>query len=134
MIQGVLLGLRILAEAFFVKSSDLILLFCGEDFTTKAKYDKICNMKKYCILIVSGLSRGMKALGRAVCFCLVFAYAFSACAYALTIPSNIEVIEAEAFMGDQSITSLTVPDTVKSIGNAAFADISSLSKITVYVR
>jgi len=89
-------------------------------------------MNRYCILINPRLSKGLKALGRSVCFCLVFIFAFTLPAYALTIPGNITTIEAEAFAGDNSITTLTLPDTVTSVGSAAFADIEALKKITVY--
>ena len=39
----------------------------------------------------------------------------------LTLPDGLETIEAEAFYGDVSVTSVVMPDTVKTIGPRAFA-------------
>ena len=66
-----------------------------------------------------------------ICFCLVLACVFSVSAFALTIPGNIVEIEAEAFRGDNAVTSVTIPSTVQKIGRAAFADMTALEKITV---
>ena len=53
-----------------------------------------------------------------------------AMAEAMTLPADLTAIEAEAFAGDASISSVIVPEGTLTIGSRAFAD-SGLSEITL---
>ena len=46
----------------------------------------------------------------------------------LMLPSGLQAIHAEAFLGDTGLTTVTVPEGTVSIGSRAFAD-SSLTDI-----
>lgn len=48
-----------------------------------------------------------------------------------TIPDGVTSIEADAFSGCSSLTSVSIPDTVTNIGNYAFSGCSSLRNVNI---
>ena len=68
----------------------------------------------------------------AIALALVMLCALSAqAAGVLVLPDDLEVIEAEAFMGLKGIETLTVPDGVTNIGDGAFKNMSDLRTIEI---
>ncbi len=49
--------------------------------------------------------------------------------YNLTLGEGIEIIEANAFINNRQIKSLTLPDSLKIIGEKAFYDLTTLEKV-----
>ncbi len=49
----------------------------------------------------------------------------------VVIPDGVTSIDALAFSGRHSVTSITIPDSVTSIGYMAFCDCNSLTSITI---
>ena len=48
-----------------------------------------------------------------------------------TIPNSVTIIENNAFVGCESLTSITIPNSVTTIGSAAFNGCTSLTSITI---
>ena len=59
--------------------------------------------------------------------------AFSGCATltSVTLPTGLTSIGAYAFSGCRSLTSMTIPESVTSIGDGAFRDCSGLTSVTI---
>lgn len=54
-----------------------------------------------------------------------------ALADALTLPEGLKVIEAEAFMGDMSVTEVVIPEGVEEIGARAFYGCEGMLQVTI---
>ena len=49
----------------------------------------------------------------------------------LTVPSGVTTIQAGAFAGDETLTSVVLPNTVTTIGEAAFSNCTALTTVTI---
>lgn len=49
----------------------------------------------------------------------------------LTVPSGVTTIQAGAFAGDETLTSVVLPNTVTTIGEAAFSNCTALTSVTI---
>lgn len=51
--------------------------------------------------------------------------------YTAVLPANTTTIEAEAFLGDTSLTAVSIPDGVLTIGSSAFSGCTSLETVSI---